>query len=742
MEKHKFQFILLFLLSTIGIQATKYFVSPMGSDLYTGTQTNPFKTISMGASLAQPGDTVYVLEGIYRERVSPPRGGIAGKPIVYMGEPNKNVIIKGSDIWTPTWNKQAATVYYAQPDEAMFNDDCYVDNKNPFKVASSSTPYSRQGKAEVYFGYAGDTTLVYTLGQIFVDGFMYIQKPFLSEMKAATKTWYYDRKTGKLHIHFADDFPSKHVVEISTRRRIFAPHKRQLAYITVQGFVMEHCGNQYPANFWEAKRPEWQQAGALGTRSGKYWVIKNNMIRFANGPGIDFGQEGNADVDLETGSNGRASGGTNHIIDSNYICDNGAGGVVAYGPYGITFTNNVIERNVNLMFHGSKRWESAGVKMHGAKKTLVAHNLFRNNYGAWTLYFDGGAGPGTRVHGNLIIGGNKVKGLKGFDMELAGPAPDNVIFDNNILIDQEYGISMRNSGGITAMHNLILGSYVMGIFDLIDKTRAGCKSDYQYYFNNVLLNCKGVVSALPPNIYNVAPYYYTSSDRRFDNNLFQATANNRKFKLETVDSLTFSTWQSYWKGYNASKYSDLNSVLSTATTYSVNTSSLLLQLNVCSGYANATSYPYGRMDHDYLGNPLNNNGTALPGPFQNLQSGLNQINLWSGLPPLDVYKYPYASTDRITSDKMIENESTGLTVEYNAVVKKIELCYKSVSEMSVVNVTLTSLSGKRVFEKSYFNNSKTVFKAEVDVAGLSTNVYILSLSTETGVISKKVYLRL
>lgn len=726
--------ILLASLASI-VHATKYYISPTGNDLNAGSVNLPFKTISQGALVAQAGDTVYVLEGVYRERVSPPRGGTVGLPIVYMGEPNKNVVIKGSDIWTPAWNKLASSVYYAIPDDALFNDDCYKDNKNPFLVASSSTPYSRQGKAEVHFGYTGDTTLVYTIGQIFVDGIMYIQKPFIAEMNATQKTWFCDRKTGTLYIHFEDDKPSNHSVEITTRRRIFAPHKRKLSYITVQGFVMEHCGNQYPANFWEVTHPEWQQAGALGTRSGRYWVIKNNMIRFANGVGIDFGNEGNVGVDLETGANGTASGAGYHIIDSNYICDNGAAGTAAYVPTNITITNNVFERNVNLMFLGNKRWESAAIKMHSAKNSFVAHNLFRNNYGAWTIWFDGGAGPNTRVHGNLIIGGNGVDGLKGFDMEIGSSAAGNVLLDNNIMINQEYGISTRNSGGLTALHNLILGSSVMGIDDFIDKARGGCKSDYQYFYNNVLLNCKGLVTAYPPNVYNVAPYNYSSADRRFDYNLYQATSINKKFKLETLDSLYFSGWQTYWRSYNSSTNYDWNSKLISTTNYTVNTNALTMQMNVGADYLAAKTFAYGGMDADFLDNLVKNDGTALPGPFQNLIAGANQIDLWNGLKPLDIYLKPY---DDITTDTGKINVSNTLSVLYNVVDRTIQIGFKSTTKLTNVKIAIYNMLGKLIFNNTYDGNKQSVFKTEVKAAAYCREIYIVRLATDTHVFSKKI----
>jgi len=41
------------------------------SDDNPGTEAKPFKTISKAAALAEPGDTVFVYGGIYREWVAP-----------------------------------------------------------------------------------------------------------------------------------------------------------------------------------------------------------------------------------------------------------------------------------------------------------------------------------------------------------------------------------------------------------------------------------------------------------------------------------------------------------------------------------------------------------------------------------------------------------------------------------------------------------------------------------------------
>jgi alpha-L-arabinofuranosidase len=53
-----------------------YHVAKGGKDTNTGSEDAPFLTISAAARVAQPGDTVLVHAGTYREWVSPRFGGL------------------------------------------------------------------------------------------------------------------------------------------------------------------------------------------------------------------------------------------------------------------------------------------------------------------------------------------------------------------------------------------------------------------------------------------------------------------------------------------------------------------------------------------------------------------------------------------------------------------------------------------------------------------------------------------
>ncbi len=96
----------LFVCATEGAEGIQtYHVSVTGSDGNDGRASAPLKTISAASALAQPGDVITIHEGVYRERVNPPRGGTSDdKRIVYQAAPGEKVTIKGSERVTG-WKK-------------------------------------------------------------------------------------------------------------------------------------------------------------------------------------------------------------------------------------------------------------------------------------------------------------------------------------------------------------------------------------------------------------------------------------------------------------------------------------------------------------------------------------------------------------------------------------------------------------------------------------------------------------
>lgn len=88
-------------------QATVFYVSPQGDDSAPGdgrTKRHPLRTLKKGLSLLEPGDTLIVRAGIYREVLAPPKSGTPGRPIVIAAEKGETVVISSLEPlkdWTP-----------------------------------------------------------------------------------------------------------------------------------------------------------------------------------------------------------------------------------------------------------------------------------------------------------------------------------------------------------------------------------------------------------------------------------------------------------------------------------------------------------------------------------------------------------------------------------------------------------------------------------------------------------------
>ena len=95
----RLQIILITLAISSMAMANEYHVAKTGSDNNKGTVESPFLTIQAAADVAQPGDTITVHAGIYRERIDPPRGGTSPtNRIIYQAAEGEVVTIKGSEV--------------------------------------------------------------------------------------------------------------------------------------------------------------------------------------------------------------------------------------------------------------------------------------------------------------------------------------------------------------------------------------------------------------------------------------------------------------------------------------------------------------------------------------------------------------------------------------------------------------------------------------------------------------------
>ena len=417
---------------------------PDATDNGPASEDQPFASIGAAAAAAAPGDTVLVYPGIYRERVSPARGGEADRPITYESIDRHGAVIKASDIFDGAWTDEGEGIFACDllGEGGPRFDDLLPSGEpgyNPFAVRAARLAGRK------------------TLGQVFFDEAMLIEVDSDAALRRSPGTWLVDEAGRHLRVHLApgSSHPQEHIIELASRMRCFAPHERGLGHIVVRGFVMEHAATQFPSGFYN--KPEsgtcFPQAGALGCRSGHHWTIEHNIIRFAAGVGLDCGYEGNLDLEGDRARVPASETGW-HTIRDNIISDNGAAGIVGAGAHDCRIIGNTFERN------NHREWsapEMGAIKLHFCLNTVIEANLFRDNE-TFAVWLDNQY-AGARVTRNVILNNKR----EGIFIELGlGPC----LVDNNIVAYTRAGagIYCHDASKVYIHHNLCFANAHFGVY--------------------------------------------------------------------------------------------------------------------------------------------------------------------------------------------------------------------------------------------------------------------------------------
>jgi hypothetical protein len=97
------------------LHAADFHVAPTGDAANPGTRAQPFATIQAAVNRLQPGDTLLIHGGVYRETVTFPRSGTVKKPITVKASPGEVVVITGCDPVTGWTLHDAATNIWKAP---------------------------------------------------------------------------------------------------------------------------------------------------------------------------------------------------------------------------------------------------------------------------------------------------------------------------------------------------------------------------------------------------------------------------------------------------------------------------------------------------------------------------------------------------------------------------------------------------------------------------------------------------
>jgi alpha-N-arabinofuranosidase len=431
--------LLMLALMAHAAAATEFHVSVNGSDTHDGSASKPFKTISAAAQAAQPGDGITVHEGIYRERVTPPRGGESdAKRIVYQAAPGETVEIRGSEI-VKNWVKVQDDAWKVTLPNAFFG------RFNPYSDLIHGDWFGARGRKH-------HTGSVYLNG----DWLDEAAKPE-DVLKPAGNTplWFgeVDQENTTIWAQFKGVNPNEQRVEINVRRSVFYPEKPGMNYITVRGFALRHAATPWAP-------PTAEQVGLIGTHWSKGWIIENNVISHSVCSGIALGKHGDewdntsansAEGYVKTIERAHAHaiawtkeniGG--HVVRNNTISHCEQAGIV--GSLGAVYSriigNTIHDIHVRRLFSGA---EMAGIKIHAAIDVEISRNhIYRTCRGLWLDWM----AQGTRVTANLFHD-NQAEDL--FVEVDHGP----FLVDNNIFLSPTTLLDMSEGGAY--VHNLMTG---------------------------------------------------------------------------------------------------------------------------------------------------------------------------------------------------------------------------------------------------------------------------------------------
>ncbi|GGG83776.1 discoidin domain-containing protein [Paenibacillus radicis (ex Gao et al. 2016)] len=572
-------------LTTVGLPSAAADLSPSegrvihvakdGSNNNPGTEAEPYLTINFAAEEAQPGDTVVVHAGLYRETVKPARGGTDEEHrIVYTNAGDGEVVIKGSEEIND-WVPYSGDVWQVALPNSFFGD------YNPFAARHP------QGGEGGFFP-------VYTAGDVYLNDQAYYQKGSLSNVLAAGNTWYAEVSGGNttIYANFDGADPNQKLAEINVRRQVFAPDAWGLGYITVDGFTVKHAANTY-SDF--PGSPSRRQAGAISVNGGLKWIIQNNIVINARTIAIDIGLgndewAGNRPGVTRTNFRETDKYGS-HVVRNNYIAKSGQSGIAGVFSWNSDIMYNRIEdTNYRGEFSGA---ETAPIKVHYMNEGLIKGNYIKNSKGGnsagiWTDW----GNQNVRVTGNIVM--NTPWGY--YAEAVHGP----ILVDNNVFIGNN-DIRMLDATGVVYANNLFIDNGNINV-------DGGGRENY--YFQPGTMN--------ETNAMNTVQKFH------WYNNLVQGSvlpsdaANKTHVKEDNFTNVISDV------AYTTTN--DAMSISFNLNAAGMNGLDIVTQARV-GVIPNANESIAADVSTDFFGNAFPA-GSVKAGPFANVQNGANQFVLW------------------------------------------------------------------------------------------------------------------
>ena len=366
---------------------------------HTGT-SRQVRTIGQAVARVEPGDTIVIHGGVYREDVVIERSGSEDKPIAIRAAEGERVVLTGADHLTD-WT--------AVPD----HPHVYVTDW-PHRFIAWNEHHTHPHDAF--------HRLIGRCEQVFING--YPMRQVLGRDKLARGTFFVDLDDRRLYVSPADDADltgKRTMVEASARSSIL---KVEGDYITIEGLRCRYAANR-------------AQHGAVEL-NGDNLTVEDCIFEYTNSSGVEFRGE---DI----------------TVRNCMFQYNGQLGFAAKRAHRLRVTGCTV-RNNNIK--GFKRgWEAGGNKIVLTRDAILEHSTFVENRGDG-IWFD--IGNEDCVVRNCLIAYNENAGIF-YEISYSLHAHDNVIVGNGFAFSPgdwgaNSGISLSSSPGCIIERNLLIGN--------------------------------------------------------------------------------------------------------------------------------------------------------------------------------------------------------------------------------------------------------------------------------------------
>lgn len=390
-----------------------YYVSvndKFASDLNPGTRSLPLKTIQKATDIAGAGDTVYVLNGTYKEQVEVTHGGTSYKDMLSFIAGGDSVIVDGAD-QTADWTNFSGAIW-TKNNWSVNSQQVFVDGE-PLQQIGGNEFYSPDRLPRV--GYGKES--------LFPGSFYYAPE---------TKTLYVWLKDG--------GDPNSHRVEVSVRPLLFVVRNQE--YIFITGFKFIH------SNSTALIKSGWPSVNMTGGHS----VIRDCDVEWCDCMGIG----GTVDSLLVERCISNHNGNCGFSFSGKYV--RMVGNTSNYNNY----------RNFNV------HWHAGGVKNVRVQYSTIGNqtSIGNNGAGIWLdidciddtilgcLITGNTTGIQSEISRHTVLFNNLV--YSNSDRGIYISASDSCLVANNTIVGNSYGVvvhGMPRAGyqliGNTMVNNII-----------------------------------------------------------------------------------------------------------------------------------------------------------------------------------------------------------------------------------------------------------------------------------------------